>query len=149
MSPGVLVALCDDNDDGTADAAVVLDICVRASQRVDSFIAINYPGLPLPIAQTPVPGMVREAALEWAQVFCYQRHPEYVRQFGEMARAMPSLKSAEQLCDNLVKALERIPDLVAAPDPANVIATFATGPDDQHPDGIGSGTFAEGWGQFG
>lgn len=101
--------------DGTAqvNAAAMADCLNRASYLVDSFIARVYAG-PFPITQSPIPGMIRVAAIDFAASFAFERHPEYARSFGEDPRAklwQRALDTMERICD----ALQEMPDFVAQP----------------------------------
>jgi hypothetical protein len=145
ISPQKVIALCDDDDDGAADQAVVNALIRRASGRVDNYIATKYVG-PFPITQSPTPESLREAALEFGIGMAFMRHPEYVRTYGERERG-GMWTQAEKLCQAIVLNLQRVVGYTAEPEPANVGGEVLTGNDDAT-DGVGTGTFQGGFGDF-
>jgi hypothetical protein len=118
LSPSTILAIFEDQNTGAVNTTALNDICARATARVDSWIAAVYDG-PFPITQSPVPAMCKELALEYGVAFCFERHPEYVRTFGELPRA-ERWKRADELGLRLQKAVQRMPDYTAQPKPRNV-----------------------------
>lgn len=107
LSPQTVLALFDDNNDGTADPAPIAAVCARATARADSWLAGVYDG-PFPLTGT-LPAMYTELALEYAVAFSFERHPEYVRSFGEVPRA-ERWKRADEMGMRLQAAVLRMPD---------------------------------------
>jgi Protein of unknown function (DUF1320) len=128
LSPQTILAIFqDDLTVGTPSAAAMADVCARASAMVDSWLAPVYTG-PFPIVQSPVPAMCKELALHYAVAFSFERHPDYVRTFGEAPRA-ERWRRADEMGARLQAAVLRIPDYVADPVPANVGGlVYDTGP---------------------
>ena len=79
-----------------------------------------YPG-PYPLAPNlltsppgQVPEDVQQAALMWFRALAYERHLEYVRQYGKEPR-----KEAMQMCEDLTDAKEWLADLPGGAPPGN------------------------------
>ena len=84
-----------------------------ACTRVDGFLRRVYPG-PFPINQNPIPANIQTASLMWLKAFVYERHAEYVRQYGAGPR-----KEAMEFCEDLTDSKEWLTDLVGMPPPGN------------------------------
>jgi hypothetical protein len=104
ISPRTVLALYDDDDDGTADAdAIELNID-RAEGEVDSRL-LGFGPMPL---TNPADRLAMQAALEFLIAFSFERHPEYVRTFGEGNRL--HYDRAVARCDRIQAARQRLPD---------------------------------------
>lgn len=141
-----LIQTLFDDAAGGVDTTSLGDVRQAASDWVDSVIAMEYTG-PFPLTQDPLPAMVREATLLFAIAFSYDRNPEYARMLGDGARP-DYRKLGEKLCDDIKKNLKRIVGYTAEPNPANVGGGVYTGTSDDTPDGVGTGIFSEGFGDF-
>lgn len=146
IGPQKLIELCDDDNSGAADPLVIASIIRRATGRVDAYISTKYVG-PFPIAQSPTPETLREAALSFGIGMCFMRHPEYVRTYGEAERA-GLFGEAKEYCAAIVANMQRVVGYTAEPDPANVGGGVYTGTSDETPDGVGTGIFKCGFGSF-
>lgn len=108
-------ALLDDDNAGVIDTAALLEIQQLSDGMVDGGLARVFPG-PFPLTQTPAPVLVRQASLLWAKALLFERHPEYVRRYGEGPR-----KTAEAFLDRLIAAREYLTDaLNMSTKPGNV-----------------------------
>ena len=83
LSPATVVQCFNDNRDGVPDAVAVLAVCKRATAQALSWIVGHYT---LGTA-VDTDDLVRAAALDYAIAYTFERHPEYVRTFGEGPRA--------------------------------------------------------------
>jgi phage gp36-like protein len=81
-----VVNTLDDDNDGVPDAVVITSIQKLSDGMTDAFAARSYAGT-LPIAVDPqtgeVPLMIKAVSIQWARVFCFQRRPSYVQEYGE------------------------------------------------------------------
>jgi hypothetical protein len=112
LSPTTVAAIFDDDGDGVADPAPIAAVIDRAEAMVDSFVVTEQP--------VPVRGrdrLLRHAALEFAIAFSFERHPEYVRTFGEAERANRWQRGIE-LMERIANAVQMLPDVKRKP--ANV-----------------------------
>lgn len=85
LSPATYLAVFDDSNVGTVNTSAVALVIERAHAEVASYlprITRTYPGA-IPSA---VQSLLRAAELEYAMAFAFERHPEYVRSFGEGPR---------------------------------------------------------------
>lgn len=139
------VAIFDDDNTGIPDPLAVALIIERACARVDGYLSKVFAG-PLPLPD-PAPLLAREAALNFAVGMSYLRSPEYVRRYGDKGK-VDEFERAEKLCKDLAENLQRIGDPPDVEDPANVGAEVLTGSSDATPDGVGTGIWSSGWGDF-
>lgn len=147
IGPQAYLAIFDDTNVGTVDAAAVALVLSRASGRVDGYLAKNYSAAVVPFL-ADVPIQAKEAALEFATGMAYLRRPEYASRYGEKGKVQ-EFERAEQLCKDLAENLQRLAAAPsAAPHPANVQGGVYTGPSDTSPDGVGTGIFSQGFGDF-
>ena len=106
-------ACLDDENTGAVDVPTFNRLGNLACTRVDGFLKRVYPG-PFPITQTPVPADIQIAALAWFRAFTYERHLEYVRQYGKGPR-----EEAMKLCEDLTDSKEWLADLASGAPPEN------------------------------
>lgn len=101
--------------------AIALNI-ERAEGEVDSWL------LPEVDVHNPLfnvrDRVVRGCALDYLICFSYERHPEYVRTFGEDPKTMSRWVRANERMERIQVATMRLPDQPAATKPANVGGRF-------------------------
>lgn len=119
LSPATVLGLFNDQDQGVVHAPSLLLVLTRASAEVDSYLARVFKG-PFPIAQTPVPAVVKNCALEFAIAYSFERHPEYVHTYGEQYRGTTRYKRACEMAERLATGLQETPDWVLSPRGGNV-----------------------------
>jgi phage gp36-like protein len=119
LSPATVIALFNDQDQGVVYVTALEGVLERASAEVDAYLARVYRG-PFPIAQTPVPAVVKNCTLEFAIAFSFERHPEYVHTFGEQYRGTTRYKRACEMAERLATGLQEIPDWTLSPRGGNV-----------------------------
>ena len=76
-----MLAVCDDENNGSIDPVKFNKLGSLACGKVDSILALNYKG-PFPVTQVPVPALVVELATAWMKAFLYEASDTYVRQYG-------------------------------------------------------------------
>jgi hypothetical protein len=110
LSVPTVLAIFDDGS-GTVNASAINAVIDRAEAEVDSYLPSNYP------AGTPAPSdrLLKHAALEFAVCFSMEKHPEYVRNFGEEPRTNPRYTRARQLMQRIVDGVQRLPDTPTKP----------------------------------
>lgn len=104
LSPRTVLAIFDDDNDGVADADAVAAIIDDAEAHVDAAL-LGFIDMP---AINPADRLIKRAALNFAIAFSFERHPEYVRSFGEEPRI--HYKRAEDYLDKIQAARRRLPD---------------------------------------
>jgi hypothetical protein len=124
LSARTILAIFDDNNDGTADPVPIAAVIDRAEGMVDSAL-LGFQNMPLVNAADR---LVKAAALEFAIAFSFERHPEYVRSFGEEARK-ERWERAQNLLDRIQTRLRRLPD-------NNATATVGAGSKQKNVGGI-------------
>lgn len=123
ITPQVYLAMFDDENTGEVtivnDAAVQL-VIDEAEGEVDSYL-LTERGLPLPaLVGGVVDRLVKLAVLDFAEVLSY-RHPEYIKTYGESAKADALWERAEKRMERVRSAIQRLPDVdQAGGKPANV-----------------------------
>lgn len=128
LSPATVMSLFDDEGNGVVSEIAITAVLNRASRTVDSYLARVYTG-PFPVTQTPVPEQIKNAAIEFAIAFSFERHPEYVHTYGEQYRAGSRYKRGLEMMDRLCQGQQEIPDWSLQPKPKNVGGIiYATGP---------------------
>lgn len=106
LSPRTVLAIFqDDPAIGTADNDAVEAVIDRAEAQVDSAL-LGF--VPMPLAN-PLDRLVKAVALEFAIAYSFERHPEYVRAFGESQR-QNKIDRAELMLARIQQALRRLPD---------------------------------------
>lgn len=117
LTPQTLLATLDDANSGSAQspaATLVFNLLGNlACTRVDGFLKRIYPG-PFPITQQPTPANIQTAALLWFKALLFERHTDYVRQYGSVPR-----KEAMQFCEDMCDSKEWLSDLVGGAPPGN------------------------------
>jgi hypothetical protein len=118
----------------------------RAEAEVNSYIMRAYPKLILPVIQSPLSTMLKQAALRFAIPYSYMRHPEYVRTYGDDPRGgVDAEERAREFMDRLCSGRQYLFDVPAEPKPSILGGIFiANGPRTiiDNPDGtINSGDF--------
>lgn len=118
LTPATFIALFDDANEGNLDddAPQVMLAIELAHAEVTSYLLTENATLPdvLPAA---VPSLLRFAELDYAMAIAFDRHPEYVRKFGEDKRSTGARDRAEKRMDEIIQAIRRIPGFSP---PANV-----------------------------
>jgi len=134
ISPTTVLALCDDDNIGDINAPeiaeVVDEIIERAEVEVNSYLMRAYPNLQLPVVQSPLSAMLKQAALNFAIPFCYMRHPEYVRTYGDDVRGgVGALDNARAFMERVCTGQQYLVDVPVQPKPSVVGGVyFAGGP---------------------
>jgi hypothetical protein len=110
----------------TLNTAAIADVIDRAEGEVDSFlitvIDINSPNL------NRFDRLLRQAAIDFAKVFAFERHPEYEKTVGEDPRGSSLYKRAKDRMERIQSAVQELPDQPAVR-PTNTGAVIhATGP---------------------
>lgn len=118
LSVATVIAACDDDRDGAADASVIAQIIENAEAEVDSFL-FGYYTVPLP---APIDRIVKLAALDFAISFLFRRHPEYVRTFGNEPRSMRLYENAVARMKSIQAGAQALPDTSATVGRAKNIA---------------------------
>jgi phage gp36-like protein len=118
ISPHTVVELFDDNEDGGADTTPLDAVIARAEAQVNSYLARAYKGLTLPVTQSPASDMLKQAALMFAIPYAFQRHPEYVRKFGENPRDKSMLQEAHAFMKSLCEGDQNLFDVPAQTTPS-------------------------------
>lgn len=119
LSPATVLALFNDEDQGTVYMPALLTLLQRASNEVDSYLARSFKG-PFPVAQSPVPAIIKNCTIEFAIAFSFERHPEYVHTFGEQYRGSTRYARACAMAERLATGLQETPDWVLYPKGTNV-----------------------------
>lgn len=114
LGPPVVLAIYDDFNLGTVNAAALTEDIGFACARVDAGLARVVPNVTFPLTQTPTPQMVKYAALLYLKAISFQRRPEYVRQYGDKP-----MTQANDFLESLLEAKAYLTDLIASPVPGN------------------------------
>lgn len=113
LSADTVLRLYDDGD-GQVDT-LALDFQIDSAEaEVDSWILGNYDEPLLVQADR----LVKRAAVLFLIHLSFDRHPEYVRTFGEDKRHEGAYERATALMERIAKAIQRLPDQPGPP--ANV-----------------------------
>jgi len=108
LSPSTVAYIFTDPGSSQINASAVADVISRAEAEVDSWM--------LPEVEVGSPGfiqtdrLVRGCAVDFAICFAFERHPEYVRTFGEDPRTMSRWKRAVERMERVQAATQRLPD---------------------------------------
>ncbi len=132
ISPTTVLALLDDDNIGDLNAPEILaiadEIIERAEVEVNSYLVRAYPRLVFPVTQSPLSAMLKQAALQFAIPFCYMRHPEYVRTYGDDVRGgTGALDNARALMERLCTGQQYLVDVPASPKPSVVGGVYFSG----------------------
>lgn len=116
LSSATIIQLFDDDDDGVADADAVASVIDRAEAEVESWMIGDY-SFPLNV---PTDRLLKHSALDYAVAFSFERHPEYVRTFGENPRGHERYKRAMERMQRIQSAQQKLPDETVTQTPRNV-----------------------------
>lgn len=119
LSPTTVQMLFDDDGNGAINQKALIAVLERASREVDSYLARVYVG-PFPVVQPKVPAAIRNATLEFAIAFSFERHPEYVHTYGEHYRSKSRHDRAIAMMERICTGLQEIPDWVLQPKARNI-----------------------------
>lgn len=125
LNPTTFLAIYDDdstNSVATVSSSNVVKQVIRlAHSRVFSRLPNLYKTPPNVDPNTvAVPDLLYDAELAYAVALSLQRHPEYVRTFGENQKVKQAFEQAEDIMRLLQDDTLRIADLPPAPSPLNV-----------------------------
>lgn len=118
LTPKVMLALFDDGNLGTPDAAAVQLVLDDAEAEVQSYLVGDYPN-PLPVSAAS-DALLRRCALDFAICLSFERHPEYVRSIGEEQRKETRWDRACKRMARIQSAIQIPPTLSQAVQPANI-----------------------------
>jgi hypothetical protein len=108
LSQNTIAALFTDPGSGTINTEAINDCIDRAEGEVASWligdININDPKF----ANTD--RLLRQCAIDFFKVFAFERHPEYVKTFGEDPRGSSLYKRAQQRMERIQASLQKLPD---------------------------------------
>jgi hypothetical protein len=108
LSASAVAYIYTDPGLGQVDTEAIALNVDRAEAEVDSWM--------LPEVDETSPGfiqtdrLVRGCALDFLICFSYEKHPEYVRTFGDDPRTMPMWKRAVERMERIQQATQRLPD---------------------------------------
>lgn len=104
LSPKTVLAIYDDDPPtGAVNATAIADVIDRAEAEVDSWLVGVY------VDPATADRMLKHAALDYAVAFSFERHPEYVRTFGEEKRAERWRRANDRMA-RIRSGLQRLPD---------------------------------------
>lgn len=125
LNPTTYLAIFDDGNTGVVqdtDPGVLL-VLERSFAEVLSYLPRIYDSLP-----TGIPTLLKSCQLDYAVALSYERHPEYVRSFGEEKRA-ERWGRAEKRMERIADSFQEITDNAPAARPGNVGGiTYDAGP---------------------
>ena len=123
LSEPTYMALYDDEQLGSAeavDASAAVQLTLRRAHiRCVSWLGANYSKLPLD-TDSDVSDLLIDAELNYAIGLSFDRHPEYVRQYGEDPRRKAAYDQAELTMTRVQEGILRMPDSPSMGQPANV-----------------------------
>jgi hypothetical protein len=114
LTPETFLACFD--DENTGDVNTVDDEAVQlaidgAEGEVDSYMITARPQ-PLPSTTSPaVDRIVERSCLEFAMSLAWERHPEYVRTYGENPRATALWDRATKRMERVKEGRQELPDV--------------------------------------
>ena len=119
INPTTFLAIFDDGNTGILATAMASTAAVltlrRAHAKVISYLVPIYaPGVIPAILPDQVSDLLVDAALGFATALAYERHPDYVRSFGEEKRAERKLE-ADKTMRNIVSGLQRPAEIATPP----------------------------------
>lgn len=103
LTPATVVTIYDDNKDGVADDTPLAANIKRASAQVRSYLPGHYNPTGAGVADDE---LLQAAATDFLVAYSFERHPEYVRTFGEEKRA-ERWKRAEAMCERIKSGVQR------------------------------------------
>lgn len=119
MTPQTLIELYNDDNDGTISESAMTVNIDRAECEVDSRL-LGYKSYPI---DNQYDRLLKHAALTFFMAFSYERHPEYVRQFGDDGRANGMYERGEKLMERIQAGLQKLPDQGVSGPPQTPAAT--------------------------
>lgn len=127
LSPSTVVAIFTDPGSGVVNVEAIADIIDQAEGEVDGFlitvIAVGSPNL------NRFDRLLRRCALDFAMCFSFEKHPEYVKTFGDDPRSFALYKRAKDRMERIQSAVQELPDQPTLGPPANVGALImSSGP---------------------
>ena len=116
LSPATVFELFGDANNGTLNETAIEAVIEDAEAEVESFL-IGFVKLPL---SATYDALIKRACKDFAMSFSFERHPEYVKCFGEEKRAERWKRAVDRMV-RIRTAAQRLPDNEAeAGPPANV-----------------------------
>jgi len=119
LSPATVLAIYDDTASGVVSTDALTAVIKRSDAEVNSYMAINYPKLVLPLADAPTPDTLKFASLEFGIVYSRDRKPEYWKNAQDKEREN-RLAEARKKMDRFAVAQQVLFDVPAQPRPSNV-----------------------------
>lgn len=128
LNPSTFQAIFDEEGNGTVldDNPAVQQVLERSYARVMAWLGRPYETLPQPLPAS-VPLLLKDAQLDYAQSFSYERHPEYVRSMGETSRNVTHYLRAEATMQKVSISVLQLSENKPEPKPRNVggiVTTF-------------------------
>lgn len=125
LSLPTYMALFDDDQIGSmadVDASLAVTLTLRrAHVRVNARLATIYAARPLPSGtDAAYSDLLLDAELNYAVGMAFDRHPEYVKAYGEEPRRKAAFDQAELYMELIQAALMRIPESAPETKPRNV-----------------------------
>lgn len=141
ISETTYMAIFDDASSGSRTAVdvsrPVLSVIARAHANVASFLPRIYTTMPpeVPAANLTLGGdnisiLLKDAELQWATIYSYRRHPEYVRTYGAEPNG-PLTKEVLAMLERIAGLFQQIPatDSPPAPKPGLPLSiVYSSGP---------------------
>jgi len=123
LSPSTYMALFDDEQCGSTvevDASgPVLLVLRRAHIKCITWLGANYTKIP-DGTDTNISDLLVDAELNYAIALAYDRHPEYVRAYGEEPKRKAAWDQAELTMMRVQEAVLKFVDLPDMEEPQNV-----------------------------
>lgn len=123
LSPTTYTAIFDDDNAGdldAIDASEQVALCIkRAHVRVVSRLGILYNKIP-DGTDTQISDLLVDAELNYAVGIAFDRHPEYVRTYGESDRRKAAFDQADATMEMIQSSILSIVDAPPEVKPANV-----------------------------
>jgi hypothetical protein len=127
LSPATYMALFDDEQNGDVDAVdasdAVQEILKDAHILTVSWLPLNYSTLPHS-TDSDVSQLLKYAERQYAKFLAYDRHPEYVKVYGEETKIAGALKQAETTMGRVQSAIQQLADSPSMGKPANAGGVF-------------------------
>ena len=108
LSPATVAYLFTDPGQSTINQVALNDCIDRAEGEVDSWLLGD-----IDITSTAfskVDRLLRQCALDFFKVFAFERHPEYVKTFGDDPRGGSLFKGAMARMERIQASLQKLPD---------------------------------------
>lgn len=123
ISTPTMVAIYDDDLDGAVsgatDQAAIDLVLSRANAHVASYLPAHFVEEPLDSYPNGTPTLLKSAALDFAVAFSYERHPEYVRTYGN-DKVLTLHKRADALMIRIQSGLQRFAEPQGSGNPDNI-----------------------------